>query len=123
MPEARLTLAQAVVHLSLAPKSNAVYTAYELAAADVRDGRGGSVPPHLRDAHYPGAADYGHGTGYRYPHDEPSGVAAQEYLPDDLSGANYYRPTDHGAEARWREVWTRLRSLLGRSGQSPGRLE
>jgi putative ATPase len=121
LPEARLTLAQAVVHLSLAPKSNAVYTGYERAAADVRDGRGGSVPPHLRDAHYPGAADHGHGTGYRYAHDEPTGVAAQDYLPDDLVGASYYRPTDHGAEARWREVWTRLRGLLGRSDESPGR--
>ncbi len=115
LPEARLTLAHAVVHLSLAPKSNAVIAAYERAAADVRGGRGGAVPPHLRDAHYPGAAQYGHGTGYRYAHDEATGVAAQEYLPEELAAARYYRPTSHGAESRWAEVWTRVRGLLGRS--------
>jgi putative ATPase len=115
LPEARLTLAQAVVHLSLAPKSNAVYTAYERAAADIRAGRVGPVPPHLRDAHYPGAAEYGHGTGYRYAHDAPSGVAAQVYLPEDLTGARYYLPTGHGAEGRWRDVWARVRGLLGRA--------
>ncbi len=115
LPEARLTLAQAVIHLSLAPKSNAVITAMNAAQADVRSGRGGPVPPHLRDAHYPGAAALGHGARYRYPHDAPAGVAAQEYLPEDLAAARYYRPGDHGAETRWRDIWLRLRDLLGRS--------
>ena len=115
LPEARLTLAQAVIHLSLAPKSNAVIRALDAAATDVRNGRGGPVPPHLRDTHYPGAQTYGHGTGYRYAHDDPAGVVAQDYLPEDLAGARYYQPTGHGAEARWREVWQRLRDMLGRA--------
>lgn len=114
LPEARLTLAQAVIHLALAPKSNAVIVGIDSAQADVRAGRGGAVPVHLRDAHYPGAAGHGHGVGYRYPHDDPEGVVSQRYLPDDLASADYYRPTRHGAESRWREVWGRLRAMLGR---------
>ena len=115
MPEARIILAQAVVHNALAPKSNAAYTGINEAIADVRAGRGGPVPAHLRGSGYAGAARLGHGKGYVYAHDEPDGVAAQQYLPDDLAGAtDYYRPTDRGFEARLLDRWTWLRGRLGR---------
>jgi len=101
MPEARIILAQAVVHNAMAPKSNASYLAIGAAIADVRAGKGGPVPPHLRGSGYAGAARLGHGDGYAYAHDAPDGVAAQQYLPDDLAGAtDYYRPTDRGFEER-----------------------
>ena len=99
MPEGRINLAQATIALALAPKSNAVIMAIDAAMADVSSGRIGLVPRHLRDAHYPGAKSYGHGAGYQYAHDHPHGIAAQQYLPDELTGAEYYRPTEHGAEA------------------------
>ncbi|WP_380168502.1 replication-associated recombination protein A [Jannaschia sp. R86511] len=114
MPEARIVLGQAVVHLATAPKSNAAYLAVDAAIADVRAGKGVGVPAHLRDAHYSGAQKLGHGQGYRYAHDEEHGVAAQQYLPDDLVDAEYYRPTDRGVEARLGERLQRLRALLGR---------
>jgi putative ATPase len=115
MPEARIILAQAVVHNALAPKSNAAYTGINEAIADVRAGKGGPVPPHLRGSGYAGAARLGHGKGYVYVHDEPDAVAAQQYLPDDLAGStDYYRPTDRGFEARLQERWTWLKGRLGR---------
>ena len=115
MPEARLILAQAVVHNALAPKSNAAYTGINEAIADVRAGRGGPVPLHLRGSGYAGAARLGHGKGYVYAHDEPDGVAAQQYLPDDLAGStDYYRPTDRGFEARLQDRWAWLKGRLGR---------
>ena len=112
MPEARLTLAHATIHLSLSPKSNAVIAAIDAAQAEVRSGRIGSVPAHLRDAHYPGARGLGHGTGYRYPHDHADGIVRQQYLPDPLVGRRYYEPTGHGAEARWGEVRARIDETL-----------
>jgi len=114
MPEARITLAHATVAAATAPKSNAAYKALEKAVADVRAGRGGAVPAHLRDAHYAGAKALGHGEGYVYPHDLPSGVAAQQYLPDDLAGISYYQPTGHGSEAAISERMAAVRKLLGR---------
>jgi len=108
MPEARIVLAQATVHAALAPKSNAVYVAIDTALGDVRAGRIGTVPPHLRDAHYPGAAALGHGQDYVYPHDVPGGVAEAAYLPEVLRGARYYVPTEYGAEAKWGEIARRL---------------
>ncbi|MFZ0529286.1 MAG: replication-associated recombination protein A, partial [Propionicimonas sp.] len=117
LPEARINLAQAVVACALAPKSNAVITAIDAAIADVRAGRIGVVPAHLRDAHYPGAATHGHGTGYRYAHDAEHGVAAQQYLPDDLIGARYYLPTNHGNEAALAERLDLLEGLLGRDSE------
>jgi putative ATPase len=108
MPEGRIPLAQAVVHLATAPKSNASYLAIDAAIADVRAGKLGRVPPHLRDAHYPGAKKLGHRKGYRYPHDDDLGVLAQQYAPDELLDAKYYAPTDHGNE---REVSARLAKL------------
>jgi putative ATPase len=112
MPEARINLAQAVIHLALAPKSNAVVTAVDGALADVRAGLAGPVPPHLRDAHYGGAAKVGSGEGYVYPHDEPGGVAAQQYPPDAVLPRTYYRPTTHGAESRLAELWDKLRTFI-----------
>jgi putative ATPase len=112
LPEAQLNLAQAVVHLATAPKSNSVTTALGAAMADVRAGRGGAVPAALRDAHYPGSRGLGHGRGYRYPHDDPRGVVTQQYVPDDLVGADYYQPTDHGAERAVRERVPRLRRIV-----------
>jgi putative ATPase len=112
MPEARINLAQAVIHLALAPKSNAVVVAVDSALADVRAGLAGPVPAHLRDAHYGGAAKVGSGEGYVYPHDVPGGVAAQQYPPDAVLPRTYYRPTGHGAESRLAELWDRLRSLI-----------
>ena len=114
MPEARINLAQAVIACATAPKSNAVVVAVDAALADVRAGRIGLVPPHLRDAHYPGAKQLGHGKGYVYAHDAPHGVAAQRYLPDELADAHYYVPTDHGNEGQIRERLAVIDGLLGR---------
>ncbi len=118
MPEARLNLAQATVALALAPKSNAVYVAIYEAQADVRAGKIGPVPPHLRDAHYRGAKDLGHGTSYTYPHDEPFGIAEQVYAPEAVAEATYYRPTALGAEAGVKERWSRLRALVRGTGRT-----
>ena len=115
MPEARIVLAQAVVHLATAPKSNAAYLGVDAAVADVRAGRGGPVPPHLRDAHYAGAQRLGHGRAYQYSHDAPHGVAAQQYAPDDLVGRVYYAPTDRGVERDLRTRLERIRALLRRA--------
>ncbi|GIF03473.1 replication-associated recombination protein A [Actinoplanes siamensis] len=123
LPEAQLNLAQAVVHMATAPKSNSVTTAIGAALADVRAGRGGAVPVHLRDAHYSGARGLGHGRGYRYPHDDSRGVVRQQYVPDDLVGTDYYRPTEHGAERAVGERVPRLRRIvrgLGARGASAG---
>jgi len=108
MPEGRIPLAEAVVYLATAPKSNAAYVALDAAIADVRAGKIGRVPPHLRDAHYPGAQKLGHGKGYRYAHDGDFGVVAQQYLPDELVGTEYYAPTANGNE---RDVAARLEKL------------
>ncbi len=121
LPEARLNLAQGVIHLATAPKSNAVIVAIEEALADVRDGRGGSVPRHLRDAHYPGSKGLGHGAGYAYPHDDPRGVLTQQYAPDDVAGREYYRPTGHGAERAVAERLAKLRTVVRADEQSSGR--
>ena len=112
MPEARINLAQATIHLAVAPKSNAVVMAIDGALADVRAGKIGNVPPHLRDAHYRGADDLGHGKGYVYSHDAPYGIAEQQYAPDVVLDATYYRPTNLGAEAAVAERWARIRRLV-----------
>jgi putative ATPase len=109
-----------VIALAVAPKSNAVITAIDAASADVRAGRIGTVPAHLRDAHYGGSKQLGHGVSYRYAHDAPFGVAAQQYLPDELVDAEYYRPTALGAEAAVKDRWERLRRIVRGSGQDPG---
>ena len=108
MPEAQLTLAHATVHLATAPKSNAVTTALGAAMNDIRAGKAGLVPAHLRDGHYSGAAKLGNAQGYRYPHDDPDGVVPQQYPPDEVVGVDYYKPTSHGTE---REIAGRLEKL------------
>ena len=98
LPEAQLNLAQAVIHLATAPKSNAALTAISRAREDVRSGRGRQVPIHLRDGHYSGARTLGHGDGYIYPHRSSDGWVEQQYLPDDLLDARYYEPSGNGLE-------------------------
>jgi putative ATPase len=114
MPEAQLTLAHATVHLATAPKSNAVTTALGAAMSDVREGKAGLVPPHLRDGHYSGAEALGNAVGYKYAHDDPDGVVPQQYPPDELIGANYYRPTNHGAEREIAGRLDKLRAIIRR---------
>ncbi|OBF32609.1 AAA family ATPase [Mycolicibacterium peregrinum] len=115
MPEAQLTLAHATVHLATAPKSNAVTTALGAAMNDIRSGKAGLVPPHLRDGHYSGAQKLGNAVGYKYAHDHPDGVVPQQYPPDGLVGTDYYQPTGRGFE---RELVTRvdkLRAIIRRA--------
>ena len=112
MPEGRILLAEAVVYLATAPKSNASYKALDAAIADVRAGKIGRVPKPLRDAHYPGAKRLGHGAGYRYAHDAPYSVAEQQHLPDALRGTQYYQPTGNGYERELGPRLDRLRALL-----------
>ncbi len=124
LPEARINLAQAAIHIALAPKSNAVVRAIDAAAADVRGGLAGAVPPALRDAHYPGARRIGSGRRYVYPHDVAEGVVAQQYPPDELVGRDYYVPAGRGAEKAALERLTALRAVVrGRDGRgAPGRV-
>ncbi len=97
-PEARIILSQAVIYLATAPKSNAAYLAIDQALKDIENRRTGEVPVHLKDSHYKGASKLGHGKGYRYPHDYPGGYIEQQYLPSELKGAEYYKPTENGYE-------------------------
>jgi putative ATPase len=121
LPEARIPLAQAVIHLATAPKSNAVIVAIDAAIDDVRRGRIGTVPAPLRDAHYPGAKTLGAGHGYTYPHDDPRGVVRQQYAPDPVAGRRYYRPSRHGGEAALADRLDRLRSVIdGADGPADG---
>jgi putative ATPase len=110
LPEAQLNLAEAVIYLATAPKSNRAALAVWQAREDVRKGPSAEVPVHLRDAHYQGAKTLGHGKGYVYPHDAASGWVDQQYQPSELSGRRYYDPSEHGHEAvvrarlaAWRE--------------------
>jgi len=112
LPEARLPLAEAAIYLAAAPKSNAVICAIDQALADMRQKPTGEVPLHLRDTHYRGARDLGHGTDYQYPHDYPGNYIKQQYLPDQLLGQTYYRPSANGFEE---QVRTRLHQLNGSS--------
>jgi putative ATPase len=110
LPEAQLALAEAVVYLACAPKSNRVTEALGRARLDVEAGGRAEVPVHLRDAHYPGARVLGHGKGYRYPHDDPRGWVEQDYRPPEVAGHVYYEPSRHGAEA---DIARRLRQRHG----------
>jgi len=120
LPEARLNLAQAVVHRATAPKSNRVTVALDRAGVDARTSGVGEVPMHLRDAHYRGAAQLGHGDGYRYPHDDPTGLVDQRHRPDEVEGNVYYDPSSHGAES---EVAERMadRRQADRGAENDGR--
>jgi putative ATPase len=114
MPEAQLTLAHCTIYLATAPKSNAVTTALAAAMDDIRAGKAGLVPSHLRDGHYPGAAALGNAQGYKYSHDNPDGVVAQQYPPDELVGVDYYRPTGRGGEREMAGRLDRLRAIIRR---------
>jgi putative ATPase len=119
MPEAQLTLAHATIHLASAPKSNAVTTALGAAMGDIKAGKAGLVPAHLRDGHYSGAAALGNAQGYKYSHDDPDGVVAQQYPPDELVGVDYYRPTGRGGEREMSSRLDRRRAIIrGKRGRS-----
>ncbi|SDT04128.1 Recombination protein MgsA [Jiangella sp. DSM 45060] len=111
-PEAQITLAQVVIALALAPKSNSVVTAIGAAVADVRAGLAGPVPPHLRDSHYAGSKKLGHGTAYAYAHDDPRGVVEQQYAPDAVADKQYYQPGTRGAERDYAERYAKLRRIV-----------
>lgn len=111
-PEARIPLAEAVVYLATAPKSNSAYRAIDQAIEDVRRGAVGAVPTHLRDSHYANAKALGHGAGYTYPHNDPRGVLGQQYLPDTLRDRRYYEPGQHGSERIIRERLEKIREIL-----------
>ncbi len=110
LPEAALNLAEAVVYLATAPKSNRSAAALWAAQSEVENGPLGAVPPALRGSSYPGAESLGHGVGYEYPHDDPRGWVEADYLPAELVERRYYEPSDHGAEA---EIAQRLATLRG----------
>ena len=111
MPECQLPLAQAAIYLACAPKSNASTVAISAATKDVKEGRTIPVPKHLRDAHYPGSKRLGHGEGYKYAHDAPGGIVAQDYLGVDKT---YYHPTDRGHEKKMAEFLAAFKALRDR---------
>lgn len=100
MPEARIPLAQAVVYIATAPKSNASYMAIDKALEIVKNRQIKTLPPHLQDCHYKGAVNLGHGVEYKYAHDYPKHYVEQQYLPDELVGMQFYQATDNGYEAK-----------------------
>ena len=108
MPEARIVLAQAVTYIASAPKSNAAYLAVDAALENVRNYKT-TVPAHLQDSHYKGAAKLGHGIGYKYAHDYPENYVKQQYLPDELLGTTFYEPTENGYEKNIKEYLERIR--------------
>ncbi len=112
LPEARIILAEAALAVALAPKSNASYLAIDSALSDIRQGKTGVVPLHLRDSHYQGAKDLGHGQGYQYAHDHPHAIASQQYLPDELAGTRYYHPNERGDETLVAKRLARIREIL-----------
>jgi putative ATPase len=118
MPEANTALAQAVVYLSAAPKSNAIYVAYGRAARDATRDVASPVPLHLRNAPTRLMKDVGYGEGYKYAHDEAEGVADMSCLPEHLVGRTYYEPTERGVEARIKEALARARKIQRRSSGS-----
>jgi len=112
LPEGRIVLAEAVIHLATAPKSNAGYLAIDQALADVRAGQAGPVPIHLRGSNYAGAQRLGHGEGYLYAHDQPHGIARQTYAPAGLEDTIYYHPTDRGFERQVSDRLAKIRAIL-----------
>jgi putative ATPase len=118
LPEAQLNLAQAVVHLATAPKSNRAAVAIWQAREDVTGGSAGEVPPHLRGTGYRSAAKLGHGVGYHYPHDDPRGWVEQEYRPPAAAGRTYYAPSHHGFEQEIAERMARLRNQVRNEDRS-----
>ncbi len=113
MPEAQIILSQAVSYVATAPKSNAAVNAISVAMDTVRATGNLPVPPHLQDAHYKGSAKLGRGTGYLYAHDYPNHYVRQQYLPYELSGKEFYRPSGNGYEVKIREHMRRIRAEAG----------
>lgn len=109
MPESRILLAQAVTYIACAPKSNACYMGIEKALEDVKNIQIKSVPPHLKDCHYSGASNLGHGVGYQYVHDYEGHYVKQQYLPDELKDKIYYEPSENGVEKKIKQSLFRLR--------------
>lgn len=112
MPEARIILAEAVVHIATAPKSNRAYMAINVALEDVKAGKIPPIPLALRNESFRGARELGYGKGYRYAHDDPSGVATMEFMPEGMENTRYYEPTNHGYEANITPRLIRIRSQL-----------
>ncbi len=113
MPEGRIPLAEATIYLCLAPKSNSAYLAIDAAIAEVRAGKSGQVPLHLRSSNYPGAQTAsGAGRGYRYPHDDSRAVSEQQYLAGDIVNSRYFNPKQVGFEKELGERWARLRAII-----------
>lgn len=114
MPEARIPLANAVIEMCLAAKSNSAYKAFDAAVRAINDGKTGDIPMHLRDAHYAGAAALGH-VGYKYPHDTPLGEFGgwinQQYLPDKIDGTEFYKPVISGQEKKMAAIYKRLKEF------------
>ena len=110
LPEARIPLAEAVLVLATAPKSNSAITGIDVALADVRTGRTGDIPAYLMDSHYAGAQKLGRGLTYRFPHDYPHHYVKQQYLPDALAGKQYYQFGDNKTEQAARAYWERIKS-------------
>lgn len=117
LPEARIPLAQITIELCLSAKSNSAYKALDAAIADVRKGKTGEIPMHLRDAHYQGANELGHGVGYKYPHDYPNGWVNQTYLPKELENVQYYQPKNAGEEKKLLLIHQRLEQLRKDNGK------
>lgn len=111
LPEAQIPLAQAVAYVATAPKSNASCVAIFEAMKVVQEKQIATIPPHLQDAHYKGAKNLGHGTGYKYAHDYPGGYVKQQYLPDELVGTVFYRPTENGYDKKIKEHMENLKKL------------
>ena len=103
MPEGKFALAQAAIYMASAPKSNASYEAINKALDDIKNIKTGNVPAHLKDSHYSGSSEFGHGKGYLYPHNYEEGYVKQQYLPDNMVGAKYYKPTENGYEKSIKE--------------------
>lgn len=111
LPEARIPFANAIIELALSPKSNAAYRAIDAALADIHQGKSRDIPPHLKDAHYKGAADLGHGTGYIYPHDYDNDWVPQQYLPDQLQQVTYFQPKGNSKiEQSFQEIYQTLKT-------------
>ena len=109
MPEAQIILSQAAAYVACAPKSNSAVAAIGKAMDEVKTGKTGAIPIHLKDAHYKGAAKLGHGVDYKYAHDYKKLYAIQQYLPDELKGTTFYEPSDMGYEKQIKEHLKRLK--------------
>lgn len=118
MPEAQIILSQAAAYVACAPKSNASCVAIEEAMKTVEQTGNLPIPPHLQDAHYKGAAKLGHGTGYKYAHAYPNNYVEQQYLPYELSGQEFYRPSGNGYESKIREHMKRLKQEAALADQN-----